>query len=225
MFLGCAAWVPVMRFLLPVLSLTSILAFTASARADTIDDLVVTGAGHTITFSLPSVLSLIAAPQGAAQPDHVESGSTGFVDGVGGYNLFAEFVVPNGLGFGDLLSVSPSISGGSSEDGETYFSLFGPLLVSPSSSTTISLPTIPYTETTDYFTLIPGTFTECEVGDPSASPSAPCAYGNPVTVTIMPETSPTPTPEPSSFILLATGGSGLLGTGRRRRSPVDEAAL
>jgi hypothetical protein len=93
--------------LFTVALLFSALTLPLTAHADTIDDFVLTGQGHTITYSLPAT--------SAAYPNHIhfnsfsESAPT-TIDGVSGYVETGQYFLP--VGFTPTLELSvPAVFG------------------------------------------------------------------------------------------------------------------
>ncbi|HEY8998276.1 MAG TPA: hypothetical protein VIM60_10270, partial [Edaphobacter sp.] len=71
------------RSLFGLAALASALVLPLSASADTIDDFVLTGGGHTVTYSLPATTIF----QYCFSCDFFYMYLTGTVDGVPGYQL------------------------------------------------------------------------------------------------------------------------------------------
>ncbi len=186
------------RFLFGLAALVSALILPLNASADTIDDFVLTGGGHTITYSLPSTTIF----QYCFSCDFFYMYLTGTIDGVPGYQL------TEGYGYdaiaGDLhLRLPDSIFG--------YDSMLfqGPNLI----TTTLVLssdPMDPFDRYNYAITFIPGTYSLVGAGM-QTFPYKPPGPDLPFTMTITPQTETAATPEPPSLTLLATGLFGLLG--------------
>jgi hypothetical protein len=188
--------------------LISVLIVPLAAEADTIDDFVLTGDGHTISFSLPSAIS---SPDYSLFISFYASAPT-TIDGISGYSTTGQYFLPNG---GDtyLLSVPSSIFG----ESELYFGgPPGPPFISWSSVAASNPP--PYQPDDVVATFIPGTYTLQSLADFGHTEFDPPVY---YTLMITPEGSATATPEPSSLILLVTGASGMIGFAAFKRRRVE----
>ena len=178
--------------------LASAFTLPLTAHADTIDDFVLTGDGHTITFSAPAIYS-------APNPSHMVTATlpdiASSVNGVGGYSLFISFWLPSwpfrsGLGFEITPSLSTGVPGVFSD-----YELAGPDLIEllPGTTPTFTVAEfLPGTYSLSTFFVIP----QNTVG------------GIPFTLTITPEAASTP--EPSTLLFCATGMMGIAGAIRRR---------
>lgn len=186
-----------------ILLLASVLTLPLAARADAIDDFVMTGGGHTISYSLPSTTTF-------ANDFSVEfffATAIATIDNVPGYTLFGQYdAIPSQIGTLQL-DVPESIFGYSAI-------LFqGPQLVSvayvPSSD--------PFNPMEIVATFLPGTYNLTGAG---LSPGSPQTGPLPYTLTITPQTATAITPEPSSLTLLATGilGFAAFATSGRHRA-------
>jgi PEP-CTERM motif len=176
-------------------------AFTLplTAYADTIDDFVLTGAGHTITYSLPATSSF---PDFSLFNFFSESGPA-TIDGVSGYIVGGSYYVlgpPTTL----ILSVPTEIFGTSQLrlGGPKFFTVD----VVPASNPLGYLPldVVP--------TFTPGTYSLAEQDNFLQTLFPPIDF----TLTITPETSMAPTPEPSTLALLGSGGLGIVSVLKRR---------
>jgi hypothetical protein len=185
--------------LLSLVVIVSAFTLPLTAYADTIDDFVLTGAGHTITYSLPATSSF---------PDFslfnfFSEGGQATIDGVSGYVVDGSYYVlgpPTTL----ILSVPTEVFGTSQLrlGGPKFFTVN----VVPASNPPGYLPldVVP--------TFTPGTYTLVEQ-DNFLQPLFPAID---FTLTITPETSTAPTPEPSTFSLLGTGALGILSFLKRK---------
>jgi hypothetical protein len=172
--------------------LASAFALPLIAHADTIDDFVLTGAGHTIAYSLPATSSFLDF----SLFNFFSEGAPATIDGVSGYSIGGQYYVegpPTTL----ILSVPSSVFGVTQLrlGGPKFFSVDFENVQEPFPYTGLVVPT---------FT--PGTYTLFQQ-DNFLDPLFPAVD---FTLTITPETSTAPTPEPSSLFLLATGALCLL---------------
>ncbi|MEO6815611.1 MAG: PEP-CTERM sorting domain-containing protein [Edaphobacter sp.] len=194
------------RSVLAFTALASVLALPLAAHADTIDDFVLTGGGHTLSYSLPATTTF----QGDPSVEFFMASAPTTIDGVPGYTVTGSYEAVFS-GIGNLqLQVPESIFGYSSI-------LFqGPQLV----STVFVPPTDPFSSPNLIATFLPGTYDLSGAGQsfdtfpPSTGPSLP------YTLTITPETATAMTPEPSSLVLLATGVFALIGLTTMKRRPL-----
>ena len=188
-----------MRKLLSGIIAIATVFFPLAAHADTIDDFVLTGGGHTITYSLPATTVFPSGPS----IEFFYVSSTATIDGVPGYQITGGYdAIPSMIGTLQL-SVPDSISG--------YPSILfqGPLLV----STVRGPSTDPFNPSLSA-TFIPGSYSLTGAG---MAPFLPPGPDVPYTLTITPQTETAATPEPSSLILLGTGILGLFGAAAFRR--------
>jgi len=186
------------------------LSLATNARADTIDDFTLVGDGHIITYSLPASAVIMDHPHGVS----LFANAAATIDGVPGYSMSGQyFVPPLVLPWDMILSVPPSISGGT-----LLFS--GPLLLEISEIIPVSNPSVSHPDDL-LVTFIPGTY-DLTAFNPPVNGLTPPPYF--FTLTISPETSPdtAPVPEPSSLMLLAIGA--LLGARAIRSRHLGEAA-
>ncbi|MGD0442607.1 MAG: PEP-CTERM sorting domain-containing protein [Edaphobacter sp.] len=189
--------------------LISVLIVPLAAEADTIDDFVLTGDGHTISFSLPSAIS---SPDYSLFISFYASAPT-TIDGISGYTTTGQYLLPNGGGDIYLLSVPSSIFG----ESELYFGgPPGPPFIDWSAIPASNPP--PYQQDNVVATFIPGTYTLESLADFGNNVFEPPVY---YTLMITPEDTATTTPEPSSLILLVTGASGMIGFAVFKRRRVE----
>jgi hypothetical protein len=183
--------------------LASAFTFTRSARADTIDDFVLTGGGHTITYSLPATSSFLDFD---VFNFFSETAST-TIDGVSGYVETGDYYVegpPTTL----ILNVPSAVFGAPQLylGGVKFFSTVFEVMPEPLPYTGLVVPTF-----------IPGTYTLDQQNNFLIPLQPPVDY----TLTITQETAAAATPEPSSVALLATGVLGLLGFAGFRRGAMS----
>ncbi len=83
------------RPLFGLATLASILALPLTAHADTIDDFLLTGGGHTISYSLPATLTFPYGPS----IEFVYATATATIDGVPGYVMQGGYdAIPSQIG-------------------------------------------------------------------------------------------------------------------------------
>lgn len=174
-----------MRHLL--LSFAAVLVLTPPVHADQIDDLTLTSAHHTFTFSLPATSTF---------PDHPHNVSftektPGVVDGSPGYTFDLTFFTLPELSFPAI-----ELTYGPPADAAVYL-LSGPDLTSNPVNPTFPLNTFHYSDFLSGYSY-PGQ-----------------VFDGPYTLTITPESAVSTTPEPSTLALLATGSLGLVNALRR----------
>lgn len=171
----------------------SMLTLPLAAHADTIDDFVLTGGGHTISYSYPATNIFLNV-------EYLYTATFGAIDGVPGYTLGQGYNSNHSPFITFQLYVPESIFG------YQMLQFQGPQLVN-----TVLVPADPFNQFYPFnleTTFIPGTYPLIGVGilfgQPGEGPPLP------YTLTITPETETAAAPEPPSLDLLAT---------RRLRSP------
>jgi hypothetical protein len=190
------------KHLCSLLLLASVFALPLAAHANAIDDFVLTGGGHTITYSLPATTTF---PEYSAFDFFIAS-APATIDGASGYDAFASYDLFLGEFPSIMLSVPESVFGFSTLD------LDG-LVVA-------SFETVPATDPFQdppynvVATFIPGTYTF--MGYESGYPVPIDSF----TLNITPETATAVTPEPPSLALLATGLLGFVGFAAMKRRPL-----
>ena len=182
------------------LLLATLFAFPLAAHADAIDDFTLTGGGHTITFSEPASTIIMDHPHIVYLTENASS----TIDGVAGYTDLAAFFLP----FPNTPEMTLTVPTFIDASGELTFYNSATMLsyvVLP-----VPFPTFAYPDNLA-LTFIPGPY--ALNADSLNAPPVP------YTLTITPEaaTPATPTPEPTSITLLATGTLGLLGLAGRHR--------
>lgn len=194
--------------------LVATLFLPLTAQADTIDDFVLSGDGHTITYSLPAT--------SPPYPDFnlfnfFQENTTATIDGVAGYSISGLYYLPFYPGANLILSGVPA-----SIDGSSLLRFTGPTLFTYVTKPAQNPPG--YLDYNIIATFTPGTYSLLLHIDPpvtfpiSFPPPEPVLV--PYTLTITEETPTASTPEPSTIVLFATGVLGLLALVRsRRRSP------
>ncbi len=188
-----------MRQLLRNLFLLSAAVIPTLAHADGIDNFVLTGDGHTFTFSLPATGTAYISLDPPRLSDHYGAlYSNAMVDGIGGYTGRGDFRF-YGTQYGDVF-----LDFVNSDLGLIFgYNLYGNSVI----GYTNAILTGPYSGTADVFFRL-GSFDLVKLTYP---------YGrDPFTLTITPEASTSTTPEPTTLALLATGSLGVLTSLRRR---------
>jgi hypothetical protein len=174
--------------------LSSAFTLPLTAHADTIADFTLVGQGHTITWSLPDTAILMDHPHGIT----LSASASTTIDGVPGYNEFGTYYV--GPGLSNLptivLSVPSTIDGGD-------LVLYGPWPLQVSEVIPMG-----FGQPNDLLVaFVPGTYdlTLNDVSLPLAS----------YTLTVTTESAAAP--EPSTFMLMATGVLGAITTLKSRK--------
>lgn len=186
------------RSLFGLTILASVLALPLAAHADAIDNFVLTGGGHTVTYSLPSSFTF---PNDPSVEFFSATATDGTIDGVSGYTIPGQYdAIPSDIGTLQL-NVPESIFG------YTAILFQGPRLVS-----TVLVPSTDPNNPFDILaTFIPGTY-DLEGAGMTLNPFPPTTGpSEPYTLTISVQTATAMTPEPSSLILLGTGLLALAG--------------
>jgi PEP-CTERM motif len=186
-------------FLLALLA--SALTLPLTAHADPIDNFVLTGDGHTITYSLPATS---AFPDFSLINFFDESGPA-TIDGVSGYSVGGLYYFTGDIPVRLILTVPDAVFGVSTLylGGPNFFSF----TTEPASNPP---PYLPFDIVT---TFIPGTYDLQGESFPILQPlEPPVDY----TLTITQETAATP--EPSTLALLATGALGVIAFAARRKT-------
>jgi hypothetical protein len=183
-------------------ALASILTLPA-AHADTIDDFLLTGGGHTISYSLPATTTYPYGPS----LEFFYATATATIDGVPGYAMQGGYdAIPSTIGTLQLF-VPEAIFG------YPQILFQGPLLV----STELVPSDDPFNQFAYASTFLPGTYSLIGNG---MFPGGSAGPDVPYTLAITPQTPAAATPEPSSLILLGTGVFGLLGFAAIRRGRI-----
>lgn len=178
--------------------LASALILPLTAHADTIDDFILTGDGHTITYSLPATS---AFPDFFHFNSFTESAPT-MIDGVSGYVESGQYFLPVGPNIPRMLIDVPS-----SVFGIGFLEFSGPVFFTFTTEPASNPPPDFQDDVVPTFT--PGIYTLQGLG-PALQPFSPPVF---YTLTITPEGASTP--EPSSLVLLATGALGLISFARK----------
>lgn len=187
--------------------LAAVFSLPLAAHADQIDDFVLTGGGHTLSYSLPATTTF---PDDPSVEFFLASANT-TIDGVSGYFLTGQYdAIPSQIGTMQL-DVPDSIFG--------YSSI---LFQGPQLTSTVLVPSTDPNNPFDIAaTFIPGTYSLEGAG--MSSPFEPSGPSLPYTLTITPQGATAMTPEPSSLILLATGIFGLVGFAAIKRGRIEMA--
>jgi len=182
------------RSLFGLAALASALTLPLAAHADTIDDFLLTGGGHTIAYSLPSSITIPGSPS----IEFAYATATATIDGVPGYSLLGGYdAIPSSIG--DLQLFVP----------QAIFGYSTILFQGPFFMTTELVPSDdPFNPFNIVATFTPGTYSLIGNGYSSPFDIGPDV---PYTLSITPQTATAVTPEPPSLALLATGVFGLLG--------------
>lgn len=193
-----------------ILTATLVAAFfglTLAAHADQADDFVLTGGGHTLTYSLPSTFTFPDDPS----VEFFFATATTTIDGIPGYTVTGQYdAIPSQIGTLQL-SVPESIFG--------YSSI---LFQGPQLDSTAFVPSgDPNNPVNIVATFLPGTYDLMGAGQlPNFGGEGPSL---PYTLSITPQDATAMTPEPPSLILLATGFFGLVGFAAIKRRRMDTA--
>jgi PEP-CTERM motif len=181
--------------------LASALTLPLTALADPIDDFVLKGDGHTVTYSLPATSSYPFY----SLFNFFSQGGPATIDGVSGYVVVGQYAAF--FPYIDVIFDVPS-----SVFGVSQLYLDGPRFWSIATEPASNPP--PYFQFDIVPTFIPGTYSLQGVSSPPFEPlDPPVDY----TLTITQETSTAPTPEPSTLALLTTGSLGLIAFSARRK--------
>jgi hypothetical protein len=185
--------------------LASALSLPVAAHADTIDDFVLTGEGHTITYSLPNSAVVMDHPHGV----FLQASAPTTIDGVPGYIEGGDYYIPRLNLPSVILSVPSSIDNGS-------LTLWGPNVVQVSQIIPVSDPSFGHPDDL-LVAFVPGTY-NLTLFNPSRP--VPSSYS----LTITEEPSTAATPEPSTLLLFATGlAGGALTLAARHRTRIAKS--
>jgi PEP-CTERM motif len=192
------------RCLFGLAALVPILTLPLTAHADTIDDFLLTGGGHTISYSLPSSITIPDSPS----IEFAYATASATIDGVPGYSLLGGYdAIASSIG--DLQLFVP----------QAIFGYSTILFQGPFFMTTELVPSDdPFNPFNIVATFTPGTYSLIGNGYSSPLEIGPDV---PYTLSITPQTATAVTPEPSTLILFATGVFGLLGFAAIRRGCVE----
>jgi hypothetical protein len=193
------------KALFTVALLAFALSLPVAAHADTIDDFVLTGEGHTINYSLPNSAVVMDHPHGVFL---IASAPT-TIDGVPGYIEGGDYYIPRLNLPSVILSVPSSIDGGS-------LTLWGENVLQVSQIIPVSDPSVSHPDDL-LVAFVPGTY-NLTLFNPSRP--VPSSYS----LTITEEPSTAATPEPSTLLLFATGlAGGALTLAARHRTRIAQS--